>query len=161
MIDETASSFPNNIVAAIEPRLETIDVDVECFLRPLKPTDPNQCIGIFAARWDPNRDSFEMGHVQGEPTLSEYHVFIQTLVKHGEMWKGMAVSSTLARAVRRVLYRDVILRTSLSQMSLTDSFGKESVRRWGIVDQQYLSNDIEGTFVHVSTLDCYFETEMQ
>jgi hypothetical protein len=164
MIDDTTAAFPNNIVLALNPKIKEIDVDLTVLDRPLRPTDPNQSVGVFGSLWDPNPQSAEIGHLPpgygSEPTLSQYQVILQTLVKHGDVVKGLNISSILARELRLMLYRNAALQITFGQMNVTDSHGVESLRRWGIRDQQYISNEIDGTFVFVSTLDCYFETEM-
>jgi hypothetical protein len=102
-----------------------------------------------------------MGHVSPhEATLNTYQVGIQTLVKDSDTERGLATSSILTRRVRSVIYRNEPLRLALGQLYVADDVSRESMRRWGIRNQRFMSNDIEGTFVTISVLDLWLETEM-
>ena len=103
-----------------------------------------------------------MGHTAPqESTLSMYQVGIQSMVKDGDEQNGLNVSSILSKRIRSVLYRNQPLRLALSSLVVTEDDGAtERTRRWGIRTQRYMNNDIEGTFVFVSTLDYWIETEM-
>lgn len=161
MIDPTTPAFPNNVVSALTFVLPGIDADVVPVSRPLRPTDPNLSIGIYATLWAPEEDSYEMGHpFPHEATLNTYQIGIQTLVKDGDTQRGLAVSSILTKRVRSVVYRNEPLRLALGSLYVQDDVSRESMRRWGIRNQRFMSNDIEGTFVTISVLDFWLETEM-
>ncbi len=164
MIDPTAEqAFPNNVVnlLCLPAALPSIDPDMTLLKRPLRPSDPNYALGIYGTLWTPNDDSQEMRGVNaGEPTLSSYQIGIQTLVKDGDIEKGLAISSILAKRIRAVLYRNQPLRVALQSLYVQDGAFRESARRWGARSQRYMSNDIEGTFVTISVLDLWIETEM-
>ena len=162
MIDPDAQpGFPNNVVKCLQIVLPGIDEDVVVFPRPLKPTDPNFSVGVYGALWTPNQDSNEIGHIApGEPTLGTYRLGIQTVTKDGDSERGLATSSILANRIRTVLYRNQPLRVALGSLQVQDGDFKESLRRWGISNQQYMSNELDGTFVTVSVLDLWIETEM-
>jgi hypothetical protein len=164
MIDPNAEPvFPNNFVKCLTIVLPGIDTDVIVLNRPLRPTDPSYAIGVYGTLWTPDDDSFEFGHsAPGEPTLSRYQVGIQTLVKDGDVERGLAISSILSTRVRTVLYRNEPLRLALGSLYVEDvALGyRESMRRWGIRNQRFMSNDIEGAFVTISVLDLWIETEM-
>lgn len=162
MIDPTAKAvFPNNVVACLKIVLPGIDPDVTFYSRPLRPTDPNYAISAYGTLWQPNEESYEMGHsAPSEATLNTYQIGIQTLVKDGDTERGLAVSSILTNRVRAVLYRNEPLRLALGSLYVQDATFRESMRRWGIRNQRFMSNDIEGTFVTISVLDLWIETEM-
>lgn len=162
MIDpELEPVFPFNFVRCLAIVLPGIDPDVTVHKRPLRPTDPNYAIGVYGTLWSPNEESLEMGHkAPAEPTLNQYQVGVQTLIKDGDTERGLAVSSILANRVRTVLYRNEPLRLALGSLYVEDGDFRESMRRWGVRSQRYMSNDIEGTFVTISVLDLWIETEM-
>ena len=168
MIDPTAEAvFPNNVVEVLAIVLPGIDDEVTLQKRPLRPTDPNYSLGVYATIWQPNEDSFEIGHLGGgmdpgpnEPTLSTYQIGIQILVKDSETSRALAVGSLLNRRVRSVLYRNDALRVALSQLFTVEDGVHERMKRWGIRSQRFMSNDIEGKFVFISVLDMFIETEV-
>lgn len=168
MIDPAEEAvFPNNFVEVLAIVLPGIDEETTVQKRPLRPTDPNYSLGIYATLWQPNEDSYEIGHLGGlidagpnEATLSTYQIGIQVLVKDSDSSRALAVSSLLNRRVRSVLYRNDALRLALAGLYTTEGSVTERLKRWGIRSQRYLSNDIEGKFVFVSVLDMFIETEV-
>ena len=167
-IDPTEEAvFPNNFVEILAIVLPGIDEECTLQKRPLRGTDPNYSLGVFATLWTPNEDSYEMGHLGGgtqpgpnEPTLSTYQIGVQVLVKDSDASRALAVSSLLNRRVRSVLYRNADLRLALAGLYTTEGSVTERLKRWGIRSQRYMSNDIEGTFVFISVLDMFIETEV-
>ena len=160
MITADEPIFPNNVVALLKVALAGIDPDVSVFGRPLRPSDPAQSIGVFGQLWDPDEESIEMaGAFPGEPTLQRYQLSIQSLVKHGDEEVGQAIHSILSNRVRGVLYRNQALRVALGNLSAVDSGVIESMRRWGVSVQRYLSNEIDQEWVYLSTLEFWIETE--
>lgn len=164
MIDPLSSpDFPNNVVKILATVLPSVDSDCLAFDRPLRPTDPDYGIGVFAQVWSPEEDSYEMkgspSPGPNEPTLSRYQIGIQTLTKHGDTDQGLAISSILAKRVRVVLYRNQPLRLLLAGLSVSDSTSSERMKKWGIRNQRFMSNEIDGKYMFLSVLDFYFETE--
>lgn len=161
MIDPTTPAFPQNFVNVLTEVLPSIDEDLTALSRPLRPTDPHMSIGIYATLWQPVEDSYEIGHVApGEATLNSYQVGVQTLIKDGDSQQGLNISSILSYRIRTVLYRNQPLRLALGTLRVEDGTFRESLRRWGVRSQRYMSNDLEGSFVTVSVLDLWIETEM-
>lgn len=162
MIDPNEEAvFPNNVVSILSTVFEGIDPDLITLKRPLRPTDPNYSVGTYGTLWQPNEDSHEMGHAApSEATLSNYQIGVQTLVKDGDSERALVVSSILTNRVRAVLYRNQPLRVALGSLYVTDDLYRESMRRWGVRNQRFMSNDIDGKFVTVSVLDLWIETEM-
>ncbi len=162
MLDDSQNVFPNNIVAAIASAMAGIDPDTTIKKRPLRPSDPNQSLGIWGALWDPAEESLEIGHSPiGEPTLGTYQIGVQSFIKDGDQERGLRIHSIFAARVRRVLYRDQGLRVSLASMSVIDGPVTESFRRWRVGNQRYMNNDIDGTFVFAATVECFAETEVK
>lgn len=161
MIDGTEPVFPNNVVELLALGLQVIDSELTVLKRPLRPSDPNQCIGVFPALWQPKEDSLEIGHrFPNEPTLSEYQIGIQGFVKDGDEVRGLTTHSILSNRIRGVLYRNADLRVALQSLYVYDGVSTERLRRWGVRTQRYMNNDIDGKFVYVSTLDYWIETEV-
>lgn len=159
--DASLAVFPQNFVNTLSPVLDAIDSDLLILKRPLRPTDPNLSVGVYGTMWTPNEESLEMGHVApSEATLNMYQVGVQTLVKHGDAQELLNINSVLVYRIRTVLYRNQPLRVLLGSLKVEDGAFKESLRRWGIRNTRYMSNDIEGTFVTTSVLDLWIETEM-
>lgn len=159
MIDPTTPCFPNNVVAVLADVLSAVDEDVVPLTRPLRPTDPNMSLSVYASVWLPDDSSFEIGKMAPEPTLGNYGVQIQTLTKHGDSPTALAVSSIFTKRVRNVLYRNEPLHVILGSLSVDEDDRKESMRRWGVRSQRYLSNEVQGTYLFVSVLDIFIETE--
>lgn len=166
MIDASEPVFPNNVVELLALRMNDIDTDVEVFRRPLRNTDPNQSIGVFAQLWTPDDTSLEMrGMTTGapqEPTLQTYHGSLQAFIKDGDEERGLATHSVLSASVRSVLYRDVPLQVAFRNLSVTYTTGAvETLKRWGIRTQRYFSNEIDAQWLYLSTLEFFIETETQ
>lgn len=163
MIDPAEASFPNNVVLELckPAAIPSIDSDCTVLKRPLRPSDPNYSVAVYGALWTPNEESYEMGHsTPHEASLNQYQIGIQTLIKDGDTEKGLAISSILANRIRSVLYRNQPVRVALASLYVQDGSSRESLRRWGPRSQRFMSNDIEGTFVTISVLDLWIETEM-
>lgn len=167
MIVADESVFPNNVVELIAMRMANpavIDPDVNVLRRPLRNTDPDQSIGVFAQLWLPEEDSLEMmGSLSGapqQPTLQTYSGSVQAFIKDGDEERGLAVHSIMSARVRSVLYRDNPLRLALQGLSVTYTTGAvETLKRWGIRTQRYFSNEIDAQWLYLSTLEFFIETE--
>lgn len=166
MIDPAGPAFPNNIIQLLHMWLEDqIDDDpnpktkVKVYMRPLKPTDPQQSIGIYPRLWLPDEQSYEIGRPFVGPTLQTYNVQVQCFVKDMDEVKGLNAHSVLAFLVRRILYYDQGLRLALGQLNITVGGITERLQRFGVRSGGYVSNEIDGKFNYLTTLDTFFETE--
>lgn len=162
MITPDASVFPNNIVELVSTRLSLLDSDVAVFKRPLRNTDPNQTVGIFASSWVPEEDSREMRgrDFYSQPTCSTYRVAVQAFVKDYDEINGLNTHSVLARTVRSMLYTDQPLRVALSTLSSTLGGSIERSQKWGISQQRFFSNELGGEWLYLSILEFWLETEI-
>lgn len=164
MIENDITTFPQNVIEVIASRVKpVIDSEISVFRRPLRTSDPNQSFGVFPNLWQPNTDSFEMRgrHDPGpnEPTLQTYSIGLQAFVKDMDEERGLAIHSVFAMRVRDMLYRDQTLRVGLASLSSTAGGSTERAKNWGIRTQRYLSNELEGSWLHLSTLEFWLETE--
>lgn len=164
MITDETEVFPNNGITLIKARAKLLDKDLEVFGRPLRSSDPNQCVGIFGSQWLPDDESYEMlGGPEGrhEPTLQSYLITIQAFVKDMDEERGLATHGVLSKMVRSMLYRDNPLRVALLSLNVQMNGSTERVTRMGIRQQRYFSNEIQGSWLYLSNLEFWIETETQ
>lgn len=164
MIQANENHFPANVVSIIETRVSLLDPDLFVVGRPLRSSDPNQSVGVYAAMWTPEEDSYEMrGSPSGrhEPTISEYTVAVQAFIKDTDEERGLHLHTLLSKMLRTALFRDPALGAGLSALSATlnDYSGTERAKRWGIRRQTFLSQEIDATWLYLSTLEFWLETE--
>jgi hypothetical protein len=171
MIDASQTVFPNNVADILFTRFsviidpDTVDPNqrVAVLRRALRPTDPNQAVGISPVDWMPNEESKEMmGQVvpgPSEPTLQTYFYNIQTLVKDTDEVRGLAIHSILGTRARAILYRDMPLRVGLASLQVDLDGVTEQLKRYGVRAQRYVSNELQGNFLYVSTIEFWVETE--
>jgi len=154
--------FPNSVVDLLADKFMAIEGLEYVLKRPLRPTDPDMCVGIFAVNWSP--DDFEIGgHVNPtitiDPVLATYHYAIQAFVKMAGEEEGILKHTVLSKIVRSMLYRDVGLRVALCSLDETSMGAKERVQRWGVRTQRFIQNEVQGSFVFLSTMDMWVQTE--
>jgi len=161
MLDPLSPCFPNNAVEVMVPYFDQINSDIDVVRRPLRPSDADHMIGIFPALWMPWGDeAYEMGHPNpGEPTLQQYQIGIQGLIKHGDSVVGLALHSILANLIRTVLYKNAFLRQAIGGLSVSVGGVTERVRKWEPRVQRYIGNEVEGNFIFVSTAEVMIMTE--
>lgn len=162
MITADATHFPYNAVSLILEGVERLDEDLFVTNRPLRESDPNQSVGVFGMQWMPDEESFEMRGLAGgisEPTLSRYIISLQACIKDMDEVRGAQTHATLAKMIRTMLYRDEALRVALRQLSVTMSGSVERTQRFGVQTQRYLSNELQGAWLYLSTLEFWLETE--
>jgi hypothetical protein len=153
--------FPYNAVGAIAEHAQLLDPDLFVTQRPLRSSDPIQSVGVFGQQWEPDEQSFEMRGVPGihMPTISGYLLGIQAFVKDTDEVRGAADHGALSRMVRTMLVMDPALRVSLRALSVTTSDYTERTQRFGVRTQRYLSNELEGSWLYLSTIEYWIETE--
>lgn len=162
IIDPDEAVFPSNAVGLIRDTMQTIDADLFVTGRQLRETDPNESIGVFPVTWTPHEDSYEMrGGVRGsEPTLQQYVIGIQGCVKDMEETRGLIRHAAMSKIIRTMLYRDPTLAVSLRALSVSAIGGIERTQRYGIRGARYLSSEIEGEWIYLSTLEFWLDTEI-
>lgn len=162
MIVADDTQFPQNVVELLVDRYSLLDADFAgaVFARPLNPTDPVQAIGVVATQWTPNQETLEMrGIGKMEPSLNQYLVTVQAYIKDMDEERGLNVHSVLSRRVRSILYNDVVLREALIALSATLDGKVEKIRRWGVRQQRFVSNELDSVWLYLSILEFWFETE--
>jgi len=162
MITPDLTSFPVNIINALAVEMNKIDDDLEVLKRPLRTGDPIQCIGITAALWTPDEESYEFdGGFPGAPTVNTYTIAIQVFNQDMDQERGLATNSTLANLVRRRLSSNMDVRVALTLLENTTNGVTERYKRSGVPTQRFLTNEIEGSFLFMSNLEFFVETEIQ
>jgi hypothetical protein len=153
---EVPLEFPENVVEELATMLaEVTDVDV-VIRRPLRPTDPNGSIGVYAIDWAPTDHAIG----QFDPAVTRYKFAVQSFVKHGDDEVGVILHSQLAKRVRVMLYRDEELRVRLGSLSTDEDGVIERLLRWGVQTQRYLSNEVQGTFLYLAVTELWVDTEI-
>lgn len=152
--------YPMNAVKVIADRIDTWSEDLFVCKRPLRSSDPVQSVGVIPVSWTPEIDTLEMrGRPNAEATLNRYNLGIQAFIKDMDEERGLASHSILSKRIRGMLYRDVTLRASLAALSVSAGGGGERAQRWGVGAQRFLTNEIDGSFLYLSTLEFWLETE--
>lgn len=162
MITADPTVFPSNIVSKIKQRVQTFDADLYVTGRPLRDSDPPQAVGVVASLWSPEEDSLEIKGVpigRQEPTLQRYRVTLQSFVKNMDEEAGISEHATLSKMIRGMLYRDETLRLQLASLVWTDGVTTERSKRWGVINQRFVSNEISGVWLFLSVLEFWLETE--
>lgn len=162
MIVTDDSVFPNNVVSLIKTRIKLLDADLFVVGRPARDSDLPQTVGIYPIMWQPQLESFEMksGPVgRSEPTLQRYLIAVQAFVKNMDQEIGISTHSVLSKLIRTTLYRDEPLRVALGSLMWTNGSCIERAMRWGISQQRYVSNEIRGEWLFLSSLEFWLETE--
>jgi len=162
VIDALTPVFPSNVVDLVKTRAQLIDPDLFVTGRPLRESDPIQSVGIFGQQWTPNEESYEMvGAPAGrhEPTLQNYLISVQGFVKDMDEERGLIVHSVLSKKLRSMLYRDDPLRVGLLTLSVEMNGSTERAKRFGVRTQRYVSNELNGSWLYLSTLEFWLESE--
>lgn len=162
MINDTVQVFPNNAVTVIRNQIAAVDSDLFVVRRPLKPDDKTQSVGVFGNQWNPNNDSYEMlGAASGRhsPTLSSYLITVQAFVKDMDEERGLAVHGVLAKIIRSMLVHGTALHVGLAALSVSMDGHTERAQRWGVNRQNFVSNQLSGTWLYLSTSEFWLETE--
>jgi hypothetical protein len=103
----------------------------------------------------------DIGHPARQmPTLSTYLFNLQAFIKDSQEERGLNVHSVLASRVRMVLYTNPDLQVIFAALSADLGNGlTERMSKWGVGNTRYYSNEIEGSFLFLSTLEFWVQTE--
>jgi hypothetical protein len=163
MITADPTVFPNNIVQMIVTRVPVaVDVDLTILRRALRPTDPNQSIGVYPNVWGPESLSFEMApNMKNIPTMQDYRVFVQSFVKHQDEEEAINTHAVLAQRIRSMLYADELLQLAFADLVYTSNGKTERAMRWGPQAQRFMSNEVQGSFLQSSITEFWLQTVTQ
>lgn len=168
-LDYTKPHFPQNIVNVLVPVVKLInpDSDTEYGLRvvkrPLHETDDSESVGITAMTWTPDQESLEMMGGLYEPTLQNYSIAIQAMVKDSDEERAIATHSVLSSELRRLLYGAPYLQVALRELAV--AYGSdgpvERVKKWRLPVQNFQKGTIDGSYILLSSLELVVQTEIQ
>jgi len=163
VIEPSLDVFPNNIIERIRVRIPVaIDLDVTVILRPLRPTDPIQAIGLYPDTWAPDEDSFEMTPtMRNIPTLQDYRVFVQSFVKHQDEATAIGTHAVMAERIRAMLYEDELLQLAFGELMATSGGRTHKAMRWGPRAQRFMSNEVQGSFLQSTITEFWLQTATQ
>jgi hypothetical protein len=160
MIEASEAVFPNNAVSLIGLAAKGIDPDLYVVYRPLKREDTTLAFGVYPALWTPDQESNEMRGVSAsQPTVSRYTLGIQGFIKDMDAERGLNAHSVLSSRIRAMLYGNNALRVGLRTLVVELDGSTERTLRFGISTQRYLSNELGGSYLYLSTLEFWLETE--
>lgn len=164
MISETHDCFPNNIVNLIAVAMEQVDEDCYIVKRPIQTSDNDQTISVVAYDWQPDFTSTEITGVNpSEPPFQIYKIGVQGLIVDMDEEAGLLRHSAMAKLIRDILYKNQPTRLALSKLEVLDSGGRwvEKAQTWSITSQVFHNNDLDGTFLFLSTLELSFKTQVR
>lgn len=148
-------AFPANIVQALKETIGASPAIDVCVGRPLRTIDVNASLGIYAVDW--TAKNYILG--QDETNDSEYHIRIQVLIKHAQEDEGLVQHSMLSKYVRAMVVRDATTRQRLAALSETSMGITERFQKAQVRTQRFLSNEIQGEFLFLSTMDLIVTVE--
>lgn len=163
MISENLDCFPNNIVNLLAVVAPSIDQDCSVVKRPMQISDADQTIAITAIDWAPEINTTEIsGWSPGEPTVQIYKIVIQGLIEDMDEAAGLARNSAFAKLLRDMLYKNKVLRIALQKLEVKDQAGQviERTLSWKVHSQKLANNEVNGSFMYLSTLELWFKTQV-
>jgi len=163
-IDFTALIFPNNVVKKVADYFQIIDAPADrltILKRPLRTSDPNYSIGVWGDRWEPDTSSYEMLGVDfaRTPTLERYLITIQAFVRDADEINGLIAHAVLAETIRTTLGSDPTLRAQLGGLQVTLNGTTKSLKKFYVRAGRYISNNVNGENLYLSTNDLMLEVE--
>lgn len=124
--------------------------------RRLRPSDPTRSAGVAALDWIPRENT----QAQHEPLLGTYLYIVESFVKNTSEEEGGKAHTILAKKIRNMLYRDDGFRVRLTGAPSTPVQGiVERVQRWGVRQQRFQANELEGKFLFLSITEFWVEVE--
>lgn len=154
--------FPMNVVDEIVVSFTTyllpVSPGIEIALRPLRTMDPNHAVGIFPVIQTPVEGSEEFG--ASEPTLNDYNLRIQLMVKHVDEEMGRRMYAVDTTAIKGILHRDAALRGRLGALEHTFMGVRERFQKFKVGSQRFLNNDLGTQHVFLSVTDVNVQTEL-
>lgn len=161
-IDASVVVFPANVQnAVIYCMQQTFPAGMNYLRRPLRGNDPNESIGVFPMSWNPEEDSYEtrgLPQLASFPTVHRYMIMVQGYVKDSDEERGLARHAILAKLIRSMLYSSDSLALSLRALSVTLYGATETLSRYGVRTQRYISNDVHGSWLYLSNTEFWVET---
>ena len=161
---DTFDVFPSNVIQIVAARMHQLWPSTDVKMRALRVTDKGTAIGVFPSEWTPDVDSYEMQQMPnprpaGHPTIQSYLINVQAFHKDMEPERAIRIHSLMSKRIRSLLYHDTPLALGLQALRVELDGITETIQRRMIVRQKYLSNEIDGSWLYLSTLQYLIETE--
>jgi hypothetical protein len=150
--------IPEHIVNCFEEVFSGRMSDHHFAARQLRPTDPPLSLGVVVMSWEHLPTSAQIGQV--EPGMGRYSVRVQNMVKHLNEESGREIHNAQCALVRAVLYRSEELRLRLVGVDEEIEGSAERVKRLSVRRQDFLSNQISGSFLYLCASEVHIETEI-
>lgn len=164
MILADYTAFPNNAIAVLRNELSKVDVEVPVYTRPIRVGDPIQAFAVVPANWSPDENSWEVGGLYntGAPTIGEYLIAVQCFNQDMDEERGLATASAMSQLARNAISRSMDIRVALSLLKHVNDQGVviERFHRAYVRGQRFLTNEVDGSFLHLSSLEVMIETEI-
>lgn len=166
MLEANELCFPNNIVdvmaARVKQNFDVIDPSGETIVvkRSLTMEDADQTIGIVPVDWAPKGQP-EIGRKpnQFEVPVQAYTIMLQALINDMNEDQAIRRHGLFSTKLRRMLYRDTVLLSALSQLEVIDDGVKEKTLQYAIRSQQFLVTQRDSSFQRLSVIEFYLETQ--
>lgn len=157
---DSPNYFPYNVVVILADRIQQLDTRLKMVKRPLVLRDPSLSVAVFPSMMEPQQNSYEMrGPQRGSPTLEQYRLLIQILIKDTDLERGLLSHSMVSEAIHTMLGNDPALRLSLGGLQATLAGVTKRLQRWMVRSVRYLQNDINEDHVYLTVIDLGIEVE--
>ena len=151
------AEFPDGIVEALIPLMETIDGITQTVDRDPVPNDKNGTLGIAFLGW--RSIDHEMGQGHFGSAISVYEFRLTHLIKHSNRSDGLKEQRLVARAIRSMLAHDPASKVALLPQVHTNANYTERLKRWDVGGQEFADDFIDKAFFFVSETQVTFQTE--
>lgn len=150
-------AFPEPLVTQLKSSLTAwLGADPALVVgRPLRNVDADGAVGVVAVDWLPG--DFVIG--QPMPAVATYLFSLQALRKFASEEEGITAHYGLAKNVLRMLYGDTTFRVLFGDLTETSAGYLERVQLWGVRQQRYLANEINGQFMFLSVTELWVQVE--
>lgn len=149
--------IPEHIVDAFVGQFEKRLEDHTVLPRLLRPADPAKSVGVAVQNFTYDGQTYLIG--SREPAVGRYQVRIQNMVKHTDEEVGRKIHNVQSALVRAILYRDPELGVRLLGVNRELEGSDERIKRFGVRRQDFLSQQISGSFTYLCVTEVYVESE--
>lgn len=162
--------FPGNVIEVIQVGLPMIYSGMIVLPRRLRVAETaGQLVGIYPMTQVADDTSTEMNNKRliggdpnsksSQPTLRTYVIGVQCMVKDSDETSGAFTLMALTNAVIGSLYNNALISVGLNTLSISDGTRIETIQKRGINRVRYLDGTIGQSFVYLSTIEYYVQTE--
>lgn len=124
-------------------------------MRPIRTTDPNNCLAIHPANWVPKQPFIG----QQMPGLATYDYRLQFLHKNTSEEEGGEFHATISKRLRTMLYQGNALRVLFAAINESVDGVRERIGLTGVRQQRFLSTEMSGSYNFLSTIEYWTDVE--